>query len=121
LRERSVSGRVLRGGERRHHAIHLHAGRAGMAGSQLRAEQWSSDSDAHISQDPRPTAAVPAWGRLRRQGRGGGASANLVQRSQDVYGHSDFGVAEMMGNFQDLVSWVRAGSGDRHSQLGGSV
>jgi pimeloyl-ACP methyl ester carboxylesterase len=38
-----------------------------------------------------------------------GASANLVQRSQNAYGHCDFGVPEMMGNFQDLVSWVTTG------------
>lgn len=38
-----------------------------------------------------------------------GASINLVQRSQDAYGHCDFGVADMLSNFQDLVSWVNTG------------
>ena len=38
-----------------------------------------------------------------------GASANLVQRSEDAYGHCDFGVGDMMSNFQDLVSWVNTG------------
>jgi pimeloyl-ACP methyl ester carboxylesterase len=39
-----------------------------------------------------------------------GATANLVQRSQNAYGHCDFGVADMMGNFQDLVNWVNTGT-----------
>jgi pimeloyl-ACP methyl ester carboxylesterase len=38
-----------------------------------------------------------------------GASANLVQRSQDAFGHCDFGVTEMLSNFQDLVRWVDTG------------
>jgi hypothetical protein len=38
-----------------------------------------------------------------------GASANLLQRSQDAFGHCDFGVAEMLSNFQDLARWVETG------------
>jgi pimeloyl-ACP methyl ester carboxylesterase len=38
-----------------------------------------------------------------------GASNNLVQRSQDSYGHCDLGVDEMASNFQDLVKWVDTG------------
>jgi pimeloyl-ACP methyl ester carboxylesterase len=35
-----------------------------------------------------------------------GASANLIQRSDDSFGHCDFGVPQMLTNFQDLVRWV---------------
>jgi len=38
-----------------------------------------------------------------------GASGNLVQRSEDSFGHCDFGVSQMMSNFQDLVGWVNSG------------
>lgn len=38
-----------------------------------------------------------------------GASANLIQRSQDAFGHCDFGVSDMLSNFQDLVRWVDTG------------
>jgi hypothetical protein len=38
-----------------------------------------------------------------------GASANLVQRSQDAFGHCDFGAQDIMSNFQDLVAWVSTG------------
>lgn len=38
-----------------------------------------------------------------------GASGNLLQRSDDSFGHCDFGVSEMMSNFQDLVAWVNSG------------
>ena len=38
-----------------------------------------------------------------------GASANLVQRSQDAYGHCDFDASYMLSNFQDLVHWVDTG------------
>jgi len=38
-----------------------------------------------------------------------GASANLVQRSQDAFGHCDFTAADMLANFQDLVKWVDTG------------
>ena len=38
-----------------------------------------------------------------------GASSNLLQRSQDAYGHCDFAVTDIMGNFQDLVNWVNTG------------
>jgi hypothetical protein len=38
-----------------------------------------------------------------------GASANLVQRSQDAFGHCDFKADDMMSNFQDLVHWVENG------------
>jgi len=39
-----------------------------------------------------------------------GQSANLVQRSQDAYGHCDFDAAYMLSNFQDLVHWVDTGA-----------
>jgi pimeloyl-ACP methyl ester carboxylesterase len=38
-----------------------------------------------------------------------GASANLVQRSQDAFGHCDFAVDAVMTNFNDLVHWVDTG------------
>jgi len=38
-----------------------------------------------------------------------GASANLVQRSQDAFGHCDFNAADILSNFQDLVRWVDTG------------
>jgi len=38
-----------------------------------------------------------------------GASKNLLQRSDDSFGHCDFGVPQMMSNFQDLVGWVNSG------------
>lgn len=38
-----------------------------------------------------------------------GKTANLLQRSQDSFGHCDLGVAEILSNFQDLVSWVNTG------------
>lgn len=38
-----------------------------------------------------------------------GKTANLLQRSQDSFGHCDLGVPEILGNFQDLVSWVNTG------------
>jgi pimeloyl-ACP methyl ester carboxylesterase len=38
-----------------------------------------------------------------------GASGNLLQRSDESFGHCDFGVSQMMSNFQDLVSWVNSG------------
>jgi len=38
-----------------------------------------------------------------------GASANLVQRSQDSFGHCDLGVQEMLTNFLDLVHWADTG------------
>jgi pimeloyl-ACP methyl ester carboxylesterase len=38
-----------------------------------------------------------------------GASANLLQRSQDAFGHCDLGVPAMMQNFTDLVQWVNTG------------
>ena len=38
-----------------------------------------------------------------------GASKNLLQRSDDSFGHCDFGVPQMMSNFQDLVGWVNGG------------
>jgi pimeloyl-ACP methyl ester carboxylesterase len=39
-----------------------------------------------------------------------GATANLLQRSQNAYGHCDLGVSAIMSNFQDLVSWVNTGT-----------
>ena len=38
-----------------------------------------------------------------------GASGNLLQRSQNSFGHCDFGVADMLSDFQDLVAWVNTG------------
>lgn len=38
-----------------------------------------------------------------------GETANLLQRSQDSFGHCDLGVQEIMSNFQDLVTWVNTG------------
>lgn len=38
-----------------------------------------------------------------------GESANLLQRSQNAFGHCDFGVQDVMSNFNDLVSWVSTG------------
>jgi hypothetical protein len=38
-----------------------------------------------------------------------GAAANLVQRSQDAFGHCDFGAQDIMNNFQELVTWVNTG------------
>lgn len=38
-----------------------------------------------------------------------GETANLLQRSQDSFGHCDLGVSEILSNFQDLVSWVNTG------------
>jgi predicted esterase len=38
-----------------------------------------------------------------------GASGNLLQRSDASFGHCDFGVPQMMSNFQDLVGWVNSG------------
>ena len=38
-----------------------------------------------------------------------GQTANLLQRSQDSFGHCDLGVPEIVSNFQDLVSWVTTG------------
>ena len=40
---------------------------------------------------------------------GAGQTANLLQRSQDSFGHCDLGVPEILSNFQDLVSWVTTG------------
>ena len=39
-----------------------------------------------------------------------GALGNLLQRSDDSFGHCDFGVPQMMSNFQDLVGWVNSGT-----------
>ena len=38
-----------------------------------------------------------------------GETSNLLQRSQDTFGHCDLGVPAMMQNFTDLVSWVNTG------------
>jgi pimeloyl-ACP methyl ester carboxylesterase len=38
-----------------------------------------------------------------------GASANLVQRSQEAFGHCDFDASYMLNNFKDLVNWVDTG------------
>jgi pimeloyl-ACP methyl ester carboxylesterase len=38
-----------------------------------------------------------------------GSSANLVQRSQNAFGHCDFDASYMVANFQDLVHWVDTG------------
>jgi len=38
-----------------------------------------------------------------------GASANLLQRAQNDFGHCDFTAADMLTNFQDLVTWVDTG------------
>jgi pimeloyl-ACP methyl ester carboxylesterase len=38
-----------------------------------------------------------------------GETANLLQRSQDSFGHCDLGVPDIVSNFQDLVSWVNTG------------
>ena len=38
-----------------------------------------------------------------------GALGNLLQRSDDTFGHCDFGVSQMMSNFQDLLAWVNSG------------
>jgi pimeloyl-ACP methyl ester carboxylesterase len=38
-----------------------------------------------------------------------GKTANLLQRSQNSFGHCDLGVSAIMTNFQDLVSWVNSG------------
>ena len=38
-----------------------------------------------------------------------GSSANLVQRSQDVFGHCEFAAADVLSNFTDLVHWVDTG------------
>ena len=38
-----------------------------------------------------------------------GESANLLQRSQNAFGHCDFGVQDVMSNFNDLVNWVSTG------------
>lgn len=37
------------------------------------------------------------------------AKGNLLQRSDDSFGHCDFGVSQMMSNLQDLVGWVNSG------------
>ena len=39
-----------------------------------------------------------------------GRSSNLVQRSQDAFGHCEFEAADMLSNFQDLVKWVDTGT-----------
>lgn len=39
-----------------------------------------------------------------------GRSANLVQRSQQAFGHCEFAAADMLSNFQDLVKWVDTGT-----------
>jgi len=38
-----------------------------------------------------------------------GQTGNLLQRSQDSFGHCDLGVSEILSNFQDLVGWVNTG------------
>jgi pimeloyl-ACP methyl ester carboxylesterase len=38
-----------------------------------------------------------------------GESSNLVQRSQDAFGHCDFDASYTLNNFQDLVHWVETG------------
>ena len=38
-----------------------------------------------------------------------GASGNLLQRSQNAFGHCDFAVPDMLQNFSDLVGWVNTG------------
>ena len=38
-----------------------------------------------------------------------GKTANLLQRSQNDYGHCELGTAAMMQSFNDLVSWVNTG------------
>jgi pimeloyl-ACP methyl ester carboxylesterase len=38
-----------------------------------------------------------------------GKTANLLQRSQNSFGHCDLGVSAIMSNFQDLVRWVNTG------------
>jgi pimeloyl-ACP methyl ester carboxylesterase len=38
-----------------------------------------------------------------------GASGNLLQRSQNAFGHCDFGAPEMLQQFSDLVGWVNTG------------
>lgn len=38
-----------------------------------------------------------------------GQTDNLVQRSQDSFGHCDLGVSEILSNFQDLLGWVNTG------------
>ena len=38
-----------------------------------------------------------------------GKTANLLQRSQNSFGHCDLGVSTIMTNFQDLVNWVNTG------------
>jgi len=38
-----------------------------------------------------------------------GETANLLQRSQNAFGHCDFGVQDVMTNFNDLVGWVSTG------------
>ena len=40
---------------------------------------------------------------------GAGKTANLLQRSQNSFGHCDLGVSAIMSNFQDLVNWVDTG------------
>ena len=40
---------------------------------------------------------------------GAGKTANLLQRSQNSFGHCDLGVSAIMSNFQDLVNWVNTG------------
>ena len=46
---------------------------------------------------------------MPRASANAGASANLLQRSQDAFGHCDLGVPAMMQNFNDLVQWVNTG------------
>lgn len=38
-----------------------------------------------------------------------GLSANLVQRSQDAFGHCEFAATDVLSNFTDLVHWVDTG------------
>lgn len=38
-----------------------------------------------------------------------GATASLLQRSQDAFGHCNLGVPEILNNFSDLVNWVNTG------------
>ena len=38
-----------------------------------------------------------------------GRTANLLQRSQNAFGHCDLGVSAIVNTFQDLVAWVATG------------
>lgn len=38
-----------------------------------------------------------------------GKTANLLQRSQDAYGHCELGLTDMMQSFNDLVGWATTG------------